>query len=353
MKPSRVVLAALALLAVIAGVFLLRESASDSTTNIPDPRNGAPRLVAVDAHGAIIQSPDETWGVDRDGVVAWRVEATEWLPLVGVCDGACPRAVLSSDTNTLNSPLAEDPAPVGMDGEVPSSLEGKTGGKSLVLALSAGTGLRYSTDQNGEAYWTSLRSGSPLRTPAPAGYVDWFPTSDSSSAVAAIDTADGRHQQVWRIGKSGWELTPTKAVTTSGFGCVSDHARYAFVDGARLVGPGHEVTRLSAKPDWSNCGFTKDRLVVASYRISRGAAETTVAIYALDGQLVDTQRYAAEMALATDVMGTEFALIGDGAAQTVSSDGAKVDRIPEVIDARYDPEGNLVTLSKSGDVRWH
>lgn len=339
----------------LIGIFLLAQGSSDETeTHVPDQVNGAPRLVAVDARGAIVQSPNRTWGVQRrdgDGDVAWSLAGDVFFPVLASCPSACPSAVLTADTNGLSSHLAQDPAPMVKGATIPKVLSKETGGKLMLFGVTRDAGLRYSTDSEGSANWGSLRDGRLRQYPAAVGYVDWFPASDGSAGVAAVDGSDGRDQQLW-VNDHGWIPVGRPIRTESGFGCASSLGRYALLDGTNLVRRGQASVRLSKKPPWSNCAFTNNRVIVAAYRMTNGAPSTTISIFDLNGRLIRSAEFDVEYFLVADAGGATFALVGASEAQVRNQDGRLVDTFPDVKDARYDGLGELVLVNGDGEVRW-
>ncbi|MFT4009946.1 MAG: hypothetical protein QM655_07870 [Nocardioidaceae bacterium] len=351
-KPWRLIGIVVVATSLVAVFLLMRGTAGESQKRVPDQVNGAPRLVAVDEHGAIIQTPDKTWGVARQGGhVAWQIAARDFLPLLASCLPACPSGILSANTHGLDSPLAPDPAPVLEAATIPQVMSEPTGGKVMLFGMARDAGLRYSTDAGGAAHWDSLRLGRLRRYPAALGYVDWFPTPDGTAAVTAVDSAAGRDQQLW-VNDDGWIPYGRPTRTEAGFGCTSSHGRYALLDGARLVRRDQSPVALSPKPKWSNCAFTKNRVVVAAYSMTDGTSSTTIDVYGLDGRKVGSTRLKAEYFLIADTAGATFALIGSSQVQVRDSAGQLVDTIPDVRDARYDGSGELVVVDSAANVRW-
>jgi hypothetical protein len=346
---TAVVLAAAGLITIF---YLARGSNGTAETKVPDQMNGAPRLLAVDPQGAIVQSPDQTWGIARQGgEVVWKVGADEFLPLIGSCDPSCPSGVLSTDTNGLGSPLAEDPVPLTQDAVLPDEFSESTGGKLMLFDVGRGVGLRYSTDADGRAVWSSLRGGALDEYPARVGYVDWFPVSDESAAVTATDSANGRFQQLW-VNQGGWTPVGQPVRTDTGFGCTSANGRYSLLDGRRLLARGAVAASLRPLPEWSNCVFTRDRLIVAAYRMADGESRTTISIYGLDGKRISSKTFDAEYFLIADAAGSTYALVGSSEAQIRGPQGQLVTTIPDVQDARFDSQGELVVVAGDGEVRW-
>ncbi len=308
--------------------------------------------MAVDSTGAIVQSPKETWGVTKRDSVRWRVPASQLAPLFGVCASRCPAAVLSSDGDAINSPLAEDPAPLAVGGGIlPPPLIGRTGGKSVILYTDGQNALRLGSDSDGDMAWTVVSARGKRISPAKNTYVDWFPTNDHSAALSSIDTARGREQRVWVKGRGGWSPVGKTGLTKSGFGCVGANAAH-WVNDSRTLSSASGDHALPEAVALSNCGFTRNRLVVMSYTMRGDGPSSKMYVFTLTGKLRKTRVFDSEMALATDVRGSRFVLVGGGQATVFGADGAEVRRLSSVQDARFDETGAIVTLNRAGSVRW-
>lgn len=313
-----------------------------------------PVLLAADEHGALILLGDEVLGVQRDGKVEWRKEVAQ-PPLSVICQGSCPRAVLSGDGL---GPLAADAAPVLVGGaRLPGGWSESTGGKNQVVVADRVGAVRVVTDESGQAWWEMTRpSGEVHREKAAGANVFWFPTGDGSAAVAMVlDTRSSRYVQQPFVRRSdGWHSLAPAAVNRAGAsGCISSRGRRWIVDGRTLESAsGPRV--LDVEGRFGNCAFTSRSLVMSGNSESGGVAETDVVIVDRRGQRVWRQTLPAELFVAASNAADEFLLMGDGSGTATVYDGkGEVARtIDDVSFAGYTPRGSLVVVAPDGQVRW-
>lgn len=345
---------AVASLVAVVLVFFDSDHGDGTATAIDDAANGAPVLLAADSRGAAVGTPEGIAGVARDSTItAWKLPAGDFAPLHIVCAPTCPAAVASSDSLNLNSPLAPDPPPLLLGGALlPQAVSGQTGGKAAILAAGTGGALRLATDDEGDGAWTMTREDSSRSVAAPAGFVDWLPTSDNTAAVAAWQDGQHRMQQLWKLSRRGWEPVGDARPSADGYGCAARRGDRWVIDGLHIESKAGSRVPIRIAHGISNCAFTHDRLVTARYTLSQAVAETSLAVFSFDGTPVFERTFPAEFALSADVTSDRFVLVGDHEAHVFDRDGGIIDRIRDVASARFVEDGSLVVVDGDGRVTW-
>ncbi|MCW2794242.1 MAG: hypothetical protein JWO76_3340 [Nocardioides sp.] len=312
-----------------------------------------PVLFYVDHSGAIVATATGMSGVDRQGRTAWTLATDEFSPMHAVCAPTCPAAVVSSDANGVNSPIAPDPAPLLLGGaELPAEMTAESGGKSSVVAVATGSAVRLESDEEGAARWlVSGKDGQVDDASASGVIVDWFETSSHDAAMAIVSGGKVVEQQPWALRNGVWKPVGPRRQWSSGYGCTSESGRFWVNDDTGIQSRTQSPARLQTDVRISNCAFTSRHLIVASYSDSPGGATTVITVFALDGSQLSRQRFAdQEIRIAADAGSDRYVLFGDHKA--VLHDEGKMRTMPEVAVAAFDERGELVTLDPQGTVSW-
>ncbi len=313
-----------------------------------------PVLLAADEHGALVLVGDEVLGVGRDGEVVWRRKVAQ-PPLSAICEGACPRAVLSGDGL---GPLAVDAAPVLEGGaQLPDGWDQAVEGKNQVVVADRAGAVRVVTDPSGQAWWEMTRpTGQVHREKAAGANVFWFPSADGTAAVAMLlDTDSSRYVQQPLVRRSdGWHTLAPPAVNSEGAsGCISSHGRRWMVDGKTVETAGGPHP-LAVEGTFGNCAFTSRSLVMSGNSKTDGSAQTAVVVVDDGGRRVAGRTLEAEFFLVASNASDEFVLMGDGSgvATLYDRNAEAVRTIDDASFAAYTPTGSLVVVAPDGRVRW-
>jgi hypothetical protein len=111
------------------------------------------------------------------------------------------------------------------------------------------------------------------------------------------------------------------------------------------------VAPIAGLKDAGACGFTRERLVSASYDVTPQGETTTVQINDFKGKLIWQHVYTGERRVRTQATGTGVLVVGEGTCLVMRDDGSVAATDPGVEDAMYS-DGTLVSLRSDGRVTW-
>lgn len=349
-------IAILCTVVVVALVLVDRRGNDITVVDTRDSANGAAVLLDADSSGAVVWIPDgPVFGVSRDGRRAWTRSGAAWQPIFGTCAPRCPAAVLSQDDRNVDAPLAPDPAPdVEGGAKLPAAMRAATGGKAAIVAVSASSILRVGSAPDGQPrIWVS-RGDRMRAVDAQSRTPIWLPTNDRTAGVLAFLDKRGT-QQLWVLSSGSWRALAGGSTggPGKGLGCVAAGGERWVIDGNHIVAIDGSRVPLPPRVAGGECGFSRNRLVMVSHAAAGdGALSTRVEVLDLRARSVSTNEFNAEMWLTTDVTGDHFALVGNDKVVVFDADGRRIAVIDGVVGARFDEKGNLVTVTRGGDVAW-
>jgi hypothetical protein len=293
--------------------------------------------------------PSYLRGVARDvNGGGWQADQLAAQAPTVVCMVTCPKAVAS--TSSLSQ---EAIVPQLLGGATAADLTEQA--RTSVLAATGGALVQQTLTGDGTRLTVGAGS-TPLFFDVPGGDTTWRQTNDNRVALALSSAKNGTYaaRAFRRDGKSWHQIGSTRRSTTL-FGCVDEGAEHLVVTDPKpnLIditrGLTVEIPGLEAGGD---CGFTEEAVVVAQYSASGGASKTDLVTAGLDGRVRSRQSFPFEVRIRTQVNGSHYLVLQESGAWENDSSGAHLRTVDNVADARYDEQGDLVTVSPTGDVRW-
>jgi len=293
--------------------------------------------------------PSYLRGVARDvNSDSWQADHLAARAPTVVCMVTCPKAVAS--TSSLSQ---EAMAPQLLGGATAADLTKQA--QTSVLAAAGGALVQQTLTMDGTRLTVGVGS-TPLFFDVPGGDTTWRQTNDNRVALALSSAENGTYtaRAFRRDGKSWHQIGPTRRSTTL-FGCVDQNAEHLVITDPKpnlldiARGTTVKIPGLEAGGD---CGFTEEAVVVAQYSTSGAASKTDLVTAGLDGQVRFRKSFPFEARIRTQVNGDHYLVLQGSSAWEYDSFGAHLRTVDNVADARYDEQGDLVTVSPTGDVRW-
>jgi hypothetical protein len=318
-------------------------------------------LLDADSHGAVVLGtslPDHSsrlFGVDRNGVVAWQANAlASRVPMV-VCSGRCPVAIASSSLRSANELRVPDERPVRLGD--PSDVSFAIGHKTSVLSSSPLELVQEVTDAQGRSE-LRMQTSDAVRSTAISGWgTRWRGSNDGTVAVALTNLADGQgiDVRVFVADLAGWRMVGGVDRSNSMFGCAAAGGRHLIVSDPTptiVAADGGVRTKITGLEAGGDCGFVADGAVVAEYAASGSERQTKIVSVDLAGKMRSEAEYPFEARISTDLGGRGYLTVLQGNAEERDLAGHTLQKIKDVVDARYAENSEIVSVSASGDVRW-
>jgi hypothetical protein len=328
----------------------------------PAGRLGQPpptaRLVDADPHGAVLLDERGQYvGVTRDGTVAWREPAGVRAFSSVSCLARCPDAVLSASLHSANAAAVADPAPRLVAGGQWRSLDVPAGTKRRILAADSGKEFVLAGGEPAGGGWIELHQpGTPVRR-LPVGGFDstWHPSADGRHALA-ITSLVGDNEARWltRTGQ-GWQPAGATMRVTGVAACVTPDGSRALLLGQRpavldRAGNQRPLTDLELA---GACAWARSGGIVAELSATGQGPRSRLRVVD-DKYVVRWQRdVAGAVRMTADPTGSRVAYQTDRVLHEIHTQrGVGLRTIPGVQAARYDANGDLVTIADDGAVTW-
>lgn len=202
---------------------------------------------------------------------------------------------------------------------------------------------------------------SRLETPATAQRIEgrgtiWRTANNGASAVALTVAPDGNGTdvRVFTAVADGWRLNGGAHRSTGMFGCATADGTHRIVGEAAAVVLSSNTGRtpITGVESGGDCWFSTDTAVIAQYHATTSGARTKLVTVDLTGQVRSSAQYPFEARIAADIGGRGHIVVLSGHAEERDLLGRPLQRIEDVADARYTEDGDIISVSPSGKVRW-
>jgi hypothetical protein len=324
------------------------------------PRPYGPHLtiLAASSSGAVVADPATASyrGYTSAGDLVWVDREAYRRDAEVTCAARCPDAVVS----TFDEEGRPGPAWLRSGGRArPLALSGSPVRLVLTMRGPSDAVIAEGGRHDGDRIRVDRTDGTRLRVEVPsAAHVLWVEDLARTVALAVYGRPDGSGGTVLRFGRDSHGWRPVgHGVPVDGVwgGCVAGEGEPAVLAGpkATLLAREGPVPLRTDLQQVGECTAGRHGAVLLSRRLDgRGTPHTAMRGVDPAGHQVWARDLPAELEVAADPSGRNFALVGDGAMEIVGQDGQTISRRAGVDSALYTESGGLVVANRTGVLEW-
>jgi hypothetical protein len=273
------------------------------------------------------------------------------------CLARCPDAVLSASLDAANAAAVADPVPRLVVGGQWRPLDALVGTKRRILAADSVEEFVLAGGEPAGGGWIEMHQpGTPVRR-LPVGGFDstWHRSADARHALA-ITSVVGDNEARWltRTGH-GWQPAGATMRVTGVAACVTPDGSRALLVGQRpavldRAGNQRSLTDLNSA---GACAWARSGGIVAELSATGEGPRSRLRVVD-DKDVVRWRKdVAGEVRVTADPTGSRVAYQADRVLHEIDTQrGVELRTIPGVQAARYDANGDLVTIADDGAVVW-
>jgi hypothetical protein len=341
------------LLAALAGGLVLVAGCSAASPGQPPQQRQDFTLIGASSDGAIVLDvrTDTLIGVSRSGKQVWTDHQALARNADARCMAQCPDAVFSG----VGSSEGPDPEPWTSAGQ-PLQLDATPVRRVLTAKSPTDAVVVEGDEQN--SWLRLIRPGAPAeKVPLTSNRIRWFENADRTAAVAFSTAQDDTTATVMRAqhDETGWHIVENKSPRGEVWGaCVTGKATALVgIEPALLLSDGHRIPLRTDLSSAGECAFGEAGGAVLERSVNQDQARTTsIRGIALSGEQTWSKRVSGEATLAVDPSGTTFAVASLGKLELLDAGGKTTSTQDDVAAARFTSTGELVTVSRTGQVQW-
>ncbi len=324
-----------------------------------------PRLLAASSGGAVVLdvASGTIRGVARGGRQLWRDRAARAAGAQVICQAQCPDAVVSGQDPTAAEGGSPEKGPYQYVRGRRRPFPTPSAPTRLVLTARSGTdAVVAERDARGHTWLVAVAGTTTRRVPLPGDVrmddVVWEESPGRDRAIAFAGNGSGDDRPLWRFrhDREGWRADgrPTRRGPSWG-GCVAgDRAVLVGPRGAAmLVGDDRRVPLATGIGVVGECRLGPEGGVLVQRQMdSDGRPATALQGFGADGAATWTRQFSSEALVEVAPDGGRQAIVHDGVLDLLDRHGNVVGHRDQVSSALFTAEGELVTTTPSGQVRW-
>jgi hypothetical protein len=327
---------------------------STTARGMPSP---AAIIIDADPYGAIVFDEQGRYvGVRRDGTVAWREPAGARAFGVVSCLSHCPDAVLSASLDAINSADVADPPPrLVVDGRW-RRLARLDGHKRRILTASGVDQFMLATGDR-KRWWLEVHdNGAAARRVRVGGFnSSWQESADGRHGFAVTSAPGGNQARWFTRADDGWRQAGKTMPVAGLSSCVAPDGRRALLLGQRPV----VLDRDGGQRPWTDlesagaCAWAATGGIVAELAQTTRGPRSRLRAFDAGGVVRWRLDVADEASVTADPTSSRVAYLVDRVLREIDPiPGVELRSIPRVQAARYDANGELVTITDDGSTTW-
>jgi hypothetical protein len=232
------------------------------------------------------------------------------------------------------------------------------GTKRRILTADSGEDFILAGGEPAGGGWIDIHHpGAPVRR-LPVGGFDstWYRSADGRHALAITSVAgDNEARWLTRTGQ-GWQPASAAMRVSGVAACVTPDGSRAFLLGQRPAVLDHDGNQrsLTDLASAGACAWARSGAIVAELSASSGGRQSRLRVVDDKDVMRWRQNRAGQVWVTADPTGSRIAYGADRLVHEIDTKrGVELRTIPGVQAARYDADGDLVTITNDGTVSWH